>query len=344
MVILSAVAAAAAGSLPRAGATWQLVLRGAPLRSAVCCASHQSVEDTIRAVLLEAECTSPPEAVRIWRERIGNEFIHALGARMDAAADANADFSAEWAVLEALEEADTSSNEVDELLETCWRRFDGVVDEDEEAFVDMHSTHGTTRPSEGSRASAYGEVTRSGARRLFAEMGLCDRARQACFVDLGSGVGRLVAQAWLELPESVGRAIGVELAPTRHAAALRAWTRLRESGSALLRPHQGAPEFVLGSMLDTDLSCATHIYVASLCMNDELLDQLWERLRADAPALEVVATLRAFRAAPLGPEDRSADIEMTWTPKGGQGTPVFVYQMRAGGGGAATQEGEGDLV
>ena len=322
-------------------AAQQLVLRGAdarhaaiPLRSASCCA-RLSVDDTIRNVLLEAEHAGASEAVRMWLDRITDEFIPALGVRIDAAADANDDFTAEWAILQALEDV----REVDGLLDTCWRRFDGIVDEDEEAFVDMHDLPGhTARPSEGSRASAYGEVTRAGARQLFVEMGLPD-AKACCFVDLGSGVGRLVAQAWLE--QGVDRAIGVELAPTRHAAALRAWSRLRESGSALVRP-QGAPEFVLCSMLETDLSCATHVYVASLCMSDELLDQLWVRLRAEAPALEVVATLRAFRAAPLRPEDRSeietssaeiemrsAEIEMTWTPKGGRGTPVFVYQMQA---------------
>ena len=48
--------------------------------------------------------------------------------------------------------------------------------------------------------------------------------------------------------------------------------------------------------LETDLADATHIYVASLCMGDELLDALWARLRSgSAPHLRVFASLREVR-------------------------------------------------
>ena len=113
------------------------------------------------------------------------------------------------------------------------------------------------------------------------------------FYDLGSGAGRLVAQAWLELP--VARAVGVELAPSRHAAALRAWRGASTGAEVRQLRAEGGPEFRLASMLETDLADATHVYVASLVMGDELLDALWRRLEA-APALEAVATLRRFRA------------------------------------------------
>ena len=169
------------------------------------------------------------------------------------------------------------------------------------------------------------------------------------FVDLGSGVGRLVAQARLELPpERMARCVGVELSPSRHDLATSGWASLTADGAAAggeeaagvgaleLRcesmseaglgevdpmqarcrpdagglglkarrrvgrcraspnpPHLTAPH---PTRLETDLADVTHIYVASLCMGDELLDALWARLRSgSAPHLRVFASLREVR-------------------------------------------------
>ena len=66
-------------------------------------------------------------------------------------------------------------------------------------MVDVHDLPtGAPRPFVGERPSAYGEVTPQGARRLFAAMGLRPQEianADAMFFDLGSGAGRLVAQA-----------------------------------------------------------------------------------------------------------------------------------------------------
>jgi hypothetical protein len=169
-------------------------------------------------------------------------------------------------------------------------------------------------------------------------MGL-DDARGAVFADLGSGAGRLVAQAWLELP-SVEHAIGIELAPSRHAAAVRAWASVVAAGAdhaALALSHAGkgtskssAPEWRCASLLDTDLSAVTHVYVSSLCMGDALMDALWTRLSGWVPTLETVATLRAFRApeAAASLVDVAAHVQMTWNRPDSPGTVVFIYKLR----------------
>ena len=85
-------------------------------------------------------------------------------------------------------------------------------------------------------------------------------------------------------------------------------------------------------MLDAglDLSAATHVYVASLCMGDELLDALWARLRRDAPRLRVVASLREFRAPPAPECTEVAEVEMTWCGEGEPGALVYVYEVGGG--------------
>ena len=264
---------------------------------------------------------------------------------------------------------------MDEVLSAHWRRFDGVVEEEEEDYVDRFDLpEGAARPDVDARPSAYGEVTRSGARQLFEAMGLRNAPlaspRGHVFVDLGSGAGRLVAQAWLELP-ALESAIGVELAPSRHRAAVRAW-RSAAGSAAVARRRPGTSqgwkrgseaagtlagaggeadaatdvetgaeagvgagvEFRLGSMLDADLTSATHVYIASLCMGDELMDALWARLRdrspAGAPHVEVVASLRAFRGAEAASAlSHVARVECTWSRQGSPGQEVYVYAWNA---------------
>jgi hypothetical protein len=170
----------------------------------------------------------------------------------------------------------------------------------------------------------------------FVERSLRD-ARDAYFADLGSGTGRLVAQAWLELP-GLQQSLGVELAPSRHAAAMRAWRRVEQSGSdalSLARAHRHggtgsgeAPEFRAASLLETDLSAVTHAYVASVCMGDELTSAIWSKLRSSAPRLRTVATLRPFRLEDAAEAlSHVACAEMTWDAEESGETDVYVYEL-----------------
>ena len=301
----------------------------AVLRVPTACFMRATFDETLRGVLLEADSVGAVAAVRKWLDQMDKTFIPTLVEHIDATSSAD-EVSPMIAIMEAIDHIYSpppfAASEISaQEFMSHWRRSDGIVEEEEEEAVDLYDLiPGASRPEVGQRPSAYGEVTYAGARGLFAAMGLQARGRPASFMDLGSGAGRLVAQAWLELPD-LQRAIGVELAPTRHAAAMRAWERLEAAPQTASR--EGSPEFWLGSMLEADLSCATHVYVASLCMGDSLLDQLWSRLLTQAPTLEVVASLREFRTAKVPPDDK-VEVEMTWTPKGGRGSPVFIYRMR----------------
>lgn len=329
-----------------AGAT-AFVLSPPPIRCSsrgARCAAADLFEEVLQSILLRVETAGPKAAVANVIGELNESFMPWLGERIEVAQDTEAtELSQLKSVMQALQTIYPPASDVDpavdeakqarwaatdELLSSHWRSLDGTIDDEEEAYVDTYdSPPGSPRQLVFERPSAYGEVTRSGARRLFDTMGLHD-AHHAVFADLGSGAGRLVAQAWIELP-SLGRAVGVELAPSRHAAAVRAWKSV--VGSGAVKPNgrlSDGPEFRPGSMLETDLSAVTHAYVASLCMNDALLDALWSRLRSSAPELQVAATLRPFpgesAAAALS---HVALVEMSWNRKGGPGTEVFVYRF-----------------
>ena len=72
----------------------------------------------------------------------------------------------------------------------------------------------------------YGELLPAGLRRALSPTWL-DAASAQTFVDLGSGLGKVVMQAFAEYPESLSRVVGIELSPARHreaVGALRAQT------------------------------------------------------------------------------------------------------------------------
>jgi hypothetical protein len=237
--------------------------------------------------------------------------------------------------------------------------------------------------------STYGEVTSKGARQLFHHMGMMtttnnsknipsttddeddttisnhnhqeDDKDDIVFVDLGSGRGKLVMQAFMELPRII-KATGIELGPGRHRSAVAAWEELQGSARILRSDHhpttegRGATipdaevEFLLLDLLQSDLSQATHIYIASLCFPDALMHHIARKLGQDAPKLQCVATLRQFPRmesfcekrgirkdsdddelvtnnsnAFKGMRKRSVFVEMTWTKRMGGGCEVHLY-------------------
>jgi len=183
-------------------------------------------------------------------------------------------------------------------------------------------------------------------------------------------LGKLVAHAALEMipmlsSSSYGlqKSSGIELSNSQHEMAISSWSNLvnslyielattttlsdttkEEDDDPLLmiRTKKLNAVFVHGSFLDVDLSDATHIFVASLCMSSELLLNLAQKLATYCPNLEVVATMRPF-------QDRNnsidhiptmfrnavhevAHIQTTWTQGAGKGQTTHVYRLKHEGG------------
>ena len=205
------------------------------------------------------------------------------------------------------------------------------------------------------KPSTYGEITTLGTRQLFGAMGLLDgnpNTSPVChFVDLGSGAGKLVGQAVLELSDkTIQRATGIELSSSRHQAALSAkrslleWVenaKKSENTSTLsidANEIETKMELIEGDLFDVDLSTATHIYVASLCFPDTLMLQLEEMLLQRIARqrgiseknietisnLQWVATLRPFPNDLGGIRPIVRFMEMSWTSP--LGSAVYMYR------------------
>ena len=99
------------------------------------------------------------------------------------------------------------------------------------------------------------------------------------FVYLGSGEGKLVVQAYMEIEsKALKRCIGVELPPVCHNIACDAWRTIRKKARAVRERrlelssyeqyftyNATIVEFVQGDMLKINLPSATHIFISSLC-------------------------------------------------------------------------------
>ena len=249
---------------------------------------------------------------------------------------------------------------------------EGVVEEKEEDYP----------PRRRRRPSTYGEITELGARQLFSYMGMTGRAADrpdrclidsdrdgdVVFFDLGSGAGRLVCQAYMELPR-LTMSSGVEMAPSRHCAAERAWGELRGGdgrdggdGAAAATATKTAKDvrtmggvaadgasvkLTEGDLFDINVSRATHVYTASLCFTDDMMKRLRIKLEGECPRLRCVATLRAF--PPQEKDDKEKErgegakgerqlglarmeyVEMSWTKPRGEGCTVYFYDVPHGG-------------
>jgi hypothetical protein len=224
---------------------------------------------------------------------------------------------------------------IDAAIESAWHELDGYCETAEEAS--------TINMQFGELASTYGEVTVEGAREILHALQLhfqhdaaphnpepASGAGGVVFVDLGSGVGKMVALAALEC-EGIRRSIGVELCSTRHQRATLACERL----GACLSPehHQRCQciELTNGNMLEAlePIGAATHVYVSSLLFNEETMKQLAILLDA-APHILCIGSLQEFPPGTLQSfaECGSVTAKMDWSKDAEQGSEVFIYRRQ----------------
>lgn len=238
----------------------------------------------------------------------------------------------------------------DFLTRNAWPNIAGYEEADR-AVVDVQMSK---RDKEGfkPKPSTYGETTPLGARQLFHYMGMTSDGldnEDIVFVDMGSGVGKLVMQVYLELPR-ISRSIGIELAPLRHQAAVKAWSELEPVAKKIRAeiPIGGGPiseadlELINGDFRESDLSEATHIYISSLCFTEDMMYQIAKKIEQDAPNVQCIATLCSLPSdfqrkgirdrinfeviyKTFGLIERTEFVEMSWTEYSNTGSTVYIY-------------------
>lgn len=186
------------------------------------------------------------------------------------------------------------------------------------------------------REDTYGEITQRGAAQLFADPLVNLRAGDT-FMDLGSGLGKLVADA--AILAGASRSIGVELSDFRWSEGCKALGMIASNldgggtgGSGAGGGHRGGlmrhMELRRGNMLHADVSSADVVYVASLCFRPGLMEQLRAVLARKLKTGARVASLRRFPSGPRLVLQATLRVPMDWSAPGDP-QPVFVYKVAA---------------
>jgi len=236
----------------------------------------------------------------------------------------------------------------DSILSRYWLPEDGVAtslyDSDANGVIHLDSQ---------SEHLTYGEVTPLGVRQLAYEMGIVhcneldDQTKstdgdpssnngEIVFYDLGSGVGRLVTQMYIDQPDSVVRAVGIELDADRHRIGLTALAGIIKEEQYAIEDFRLPYEFdehtletstpsstkqlpvnlIHGDALEVDLDPATtHVFISSLCFPENILLDLQKKLLL-LPNIRVVAALNRLdlihQLDGKAWEVRNVSIQMSW--------------------------------
>lgn len=174
----------------------------------------------------------------------------------------------------------------------------------------------------GKNAATYGEMTSMGFRTLATHIGL---GAEDIFVDLGSGEGALVLQAADEF--GVAHATGIELAETRHAAAVDALAAVPEDVRARTTLIIGD---AAGDVAADVLAQASVVWCANLLFDDALQRRLAARLgdAVCAGKVRAIASLMPFPEGVRGlvQEDEYLRCDMSWDV--GDAHPCVLYLRR----------------
>jgi len=227
-------------------------------------------------------------------------------------------------VAKDLEERQAWAHIIDEVTPPEWRGElsdpDVVRSADKLAKDNAH----------GCKEDAYGEVSSSGALKLFR---LVNLTADDTFADLGSGLGKLPIQA--AVLGGAGHAFGVELSKKRHALACESLNAVvgalrAKLGSEIRRKVN--VQLIHGDLFETDLSRVSVIWVQAVCFRRALLNHLGEKFVQEVPeSTRVAMTWSEFLYEERGPiflpsrivVKEQVRLPMSWTP----GYPVHFLQV-----------------
>lgn len=172
-------------------------------------------------------------------------------------------------------------------------------------------------------APTYGEITYKGLKMLTDKLKLTS---QDVFYDLGSGVGKVVVQVFLDSPAK--KCVGIELSPTRYNHAQKVREQLvtvqPTKKATVKKPLKKERElqFRNQNIANADFSDATVVFMCSTCFSDQFMQDLTEKLAKLRKGLRVI-TLKELPQHPKFKHVETYTLPMTWSKE----TQVRLYEL-----------------
>lgn len=145
--------------------------------------------------------------------------------------------------------------------------------------------HGPKIEKNRSIPKTYGEILYPAMDKLLSAV---EFSSQDIFIDLGSGLGKIVIQVFLRT--EVKAAIGIEIMPRLHHQALTAAARVREDLPTFYEQARKL-EFILGDFLNTSLDEASIILLGSPCFSPRMLARIANMIN-EKKQIRLVLSLR----------------------------------------------------
>eukprot|EP00747_Dinoflagellata_sp_TGD_P067608 gnl/TRDRNA2_/TRDRNA2_155355_c0_seq1.p1 gnl/TRDRNA2_/TRDRNA2_155355_c0~~gnl/TRDRNA2_/TRDRNA2_155355_c0_seq1.p1 ORF type:complete len:241 (-),score=48.50 gnl/TRDRNA2_/TRDRNA2_155355_c0_seq1:23-745(-) len=232
----------------------------------------------------------------------------------------------------------------DTTVEDLFEDLRSAVDDgsDDYQLITQAATQGATpedtmdpSPCKTGQETTYGELLLPGFRRVLEEPILAWRGAEELFVDLGSGMGKLVVAALMQ--HGAREAVGVELAGVRAAAACAAVKRLqnRSAAAAAGSSSPATVRMVRDDILNTSaLHSATVVLLGNACFRNSFLQRVAMHLRSSLALGTRVLTMRKLpeeavsgRQLRLLGEVRLRPFDVSWSAGG----VIFIYQVTDAG-------------
>ena len=163
--------------------------------------------------------------------------------------------------------------------------------------------------------TTYGEILQPSVSSLINEI---DITRDDVIYDLGSGIGKVCAQLFLQT--NAKKIVGIEIVETRHNVANRTKNKLSSKFPSKFRNQR--LEFLNMDINDTDMSEATLIYMCSTCYSEALLNGIVDKIDK-LPNVRAIISLKQLPRAPTKlPIISEVKIPCSWSP----GTTAQIYK------------------
>lgn len=172
-------------------------------------------------------------------------------------------------------------------------------------YRNVHGYQLSNRNKGAPITESYGEILSPSAAKLFNYLQLTEND---VFIDLGSGVGKMTAQVFLQT--KVRKAVGIELLPQLHAPASAVAKQIQTELPELFA-YGRQLEFILGDFLQTSFVDATVLLLCSVCFTQPLLNQLGEIINA-LPKVHTVLSLRPLNNLTRLRFIKAIRVECSW--------------------------------
>lgn len=154
-------------------------------------------------------------------------------------------------------------------------------------------------------SESNGEILYASVDKLLRAMPLTEHD---VFIDLGSGSGKVVVQAFLTTP--IQEAVGIEIRPDLHQQAMAAVQRIQQNTPDFYLPNRKLT-FLLGSFFDIPLTMATVVFINATCFTQPMIYQLGELINR-TPNIHSLLTTRPLPSLQRLHFKQARRIECSW--------------------------------